>query len=227
LLNQQTHVGHGSAHTLCKHQRIPYTSDEQETEDITGIAEHEGFQTASCCEPRNRTRIDIVAAGDVGKYSHPSRRLIASLNLPRAEAILAARRHGRGARQFGGQPDLKAREEPPLTYSALALAFRRTAELTIRGGGKLYSNMAPMPTERMGPPPGASPPMRMTASWSGSKTVLPHTSLSHEDAPQSRAPLGPPQTDTVRRRSYAKSPCRSSSSLRVLRRQGAAKHKPR
>src|SRR5260370_770703 len=25
-----------------------------------------------------------------------------------------------------------------------------------------------MPTERMGPPPGASPPMRMTASWSGS-----------------------------------------------------------
>ena len=30
-------------------------------------------------------------------------------------------------------------------------------------------DMAPMPTERMGPPPGASPPMRMTASWSGSK----------------------------------------------------------
>src|SRR5258705_3262991 len=29
--------------------------------------------------------------------------------------------------------------------------------------------MALMPTERMGPPPGASPPMRMTASWSGSK----------------------------------------------------------
>ena len=28
---------------------------------------------------------------------------------------------------------------------------------------------AEMPTERMGPPPGALPPMRMTASWSGSK----------------------------------------------------------
>ena len=28
--------------------------------------------------------------------------------------------------------------------------------------------MALMPTERMGPPPGALPPMRMTASWSGS-----------------------------------------------------------
>jgi hypothetical protein len=40
--------------------------------------------------------------------------------------------------------------------------------LTIRGGGKPYSNMALMPTERMGPPPGALPPMRMTASWSGS-----------------------------------------------------------
>ena len=29
--------------------------------------------------------------------------------------------------------------------------------------------MALMPTGRMGPPPGASPPMRMTASWSGSE----------------------------------------------------------
>jgi hypothetical protein len=29
--------------------------------------------------------------------------------------------------------------------------------------------MALMPTERMAPPPGASPLMRMTASWSGSK----------------------------------------------------------
>ena len=40
--------------------------------------------------------------------------------------------------------------------------------MTIRGGGKPYSNMALMPTERMCPPPGALPPMRMTASWSGS-----------------------------------------------------------
>src|SRR5215470_14995459 len=31
------------------------------------------------------------------------------------------------------------------------------------------ADMAPMPTGRMGPPPGALPPMRMTASWSGSK----------------------------------------------------------
>src|SRR5271155_203643 len=34
-----------------------------------------------------------------------------------------------------------------------------------RGG----SNVALMPIERMGPPPGALPPMRMTASWSGSE----------------------------------------------------------
>jgi hypothetical protein len=49
------------------------------------------------------------------------------------------------------------------------LAFSADCRLTIRGGGKPYSNMALMPTERMGPPPGALPPMRMTASWSGSE----------------------------------------------------------
>src|SRR5882724_5800256 len=54
-------------------------------------------------------------------------------------------------------------------HLALTLGFRRTAELTIRGGGYRKTNMALMSTERMGPPPGASPPMRMTASWSGSK----------------------------------------------------------
>jgi hypothetical protein len=47
--------------------------------------------------------------------------------------------------------------------------------------------MAPMPTERMGPPPGASPPMRMTASWSGPN--LPNTSLRRAIRAQWRAPL--------------------------------------
>jgi hypothetical protein len=94
------------------------------------------------------------------------------------------------------------------------LAFRPTAVLTIRGGGTPYSNMALMPTERMGPPPGALPPMRMTASWSRIQTVLPHTSLWHEDAPQWQAPLGSSTDRHRRRRSYAKSPCRSSSFLR-------------
>src|SRR5437763_1393810 len=31
-----------------------------------------------------------------------------------------------------------------------------------------------MPTDRMGPPPGASPPMRMTASWSGLTDPTPY-----------------------------------------------------
>jgi hypothetical protein len=44
-----------------------------------------------------------------------------------------------------------------------------------------------MPTERMGPPPGASPPMRMTASWSGPN--LPNTSLRRAIRAQWRAPL--------------------------------------
>src|ERR1700720_2087123 len=46
-----------------------------------------------------------------------------------------------------------------------------------------------MPTERMGPPPGASPPMRMLHHGQD-QTTLPYTSLWHEDAPQWRAPLG-------------------------------------
>src|SRR4029079_4534083 len=37
----------------------------------------------------------------------------------------------------------------------------------IRGGGHPIATMAIMPDYRMDPPPGASPSMRMTASWSG------------------------------------------------------------
>src|SRR5215468_7020736 len=37
-----------------------------------------------------------------------------------------------------------------------------------------------MPTERMGPPPGALPPMRMTASWLGPEVDLPNTSLPRQ-----------------------------------------------
>jgi Transposase IS116/IS110/IS902 family len=118
---------------------------------------------------------------------------------------------------------LKAREEHSLTYSALVLAFKPTAELTIRGGGKPYSNVAPMSTRRMGPPPGASPPMRMTASWSRIKRSYRIQVCGTKMRPQWRAPFG--SSGTGQPRSHAKSPPRSSSSLRVLRRQGAAKHK--
>jgi hypothetical protein len=48
-------------------------------------------------------------------------------------------------------------------------SFSADCRIAIRGGGKPYSNVALMPIERMGPPPGALPPMRMTASWSGSE----------------------------------------------------------
>src|SRR5262249_57413327 len=96
----------------------------------------------------------------------------------------------------------------PLSYSALALGFRRTAELTIRGGGKPRFELALTPTGRLAPPPGASPPMRMTASWSG---------------PQ---PTYRIQGCGVRYGSIESSP-RISLYLRVLRRQGAAKHKRR
>jgi hypothetical protein len=77
-----------------------------------------------------------------------------------------------------------------LPYSALALAFRANCRLTIRGGGNRLLTWHEMPTERMGPPPGALPPMRMTASWSGSKADRPHTSLWREMRPNGEAPLG-------------------------------------
>src|SRR6516162_8193561 len=83
-----------------------------------------------------------------------------------------------------------------------------------------------MPTDRMGPPPGASPPMRMTASWSGSTDPTAYKSVARRCAPMASSPriLNRP-TGTNQTPRYAKSPSRSSSSLRVLRRQGAAKHK--
>jgi hypothetical protein len=73
--------------------------------------------------------------------------------------------------------------------------------------GKPYSNMALMPTERMGPSPGASPPMRMAASSSGSNDPTAYKSVARRCL-QWRAPLGS-STDRQapsRRRSYAKNP---------------------
>src|SRR6516164_9738469 len=52
--------------------------------------------------------------------------------------------------------------------------------LTIRGGVDPQHDVADMPTERMGPPPGALPPMRMTASWLGPEVDLPNTSLPRQ-----------------------------------------------
>src|SRR6201996_3876339 len=45
-----------------------------------------------------------------------------------------------------------------------------------------------MPTERMGPPPGASPPMRMTASWSGSNDPTVYKSVARRCTPMASSP---------------------------------------
>jgi hypothetical protein len=73
--------------------------------------------------------------------------------------------------------------------------FSTTAELTIRGGGKPYSNVALMPTERIGPPPGALPPMRMTASWSGSKRTYRIQVCGTKMRPIASSPSDPPRSD--------------------------------
>ena len=61
--------------------------------------------------------------------------------------------------------------------------------------------MAQMPTERMGPPPGASPPMRMTASWSGSKRTYRIQVCGAKMRPMASSPRTVTQTGAVRRRS--------------------------
>src|SRR5205085_11471072 len=72
-------------------------------------------------------------------------------------------------------------------------SFSADCRIAIRGGGKPYSNVALMPIERMGPPPGALPPMRMTASWSGSNDPTEYKCAARR-APQWRTPLGSQRT---------------------------------
>ena len=80
-------------------------------------------------------------------------------------------------------------EDTTQHHSALALVFRWRAESIIRGGGKPYSNMATdMPTRRMDPPPAASSPMRMTASWSGSNDPTAYKSVARDPRPMASSP---------------------------------------
>ena len=51
------------------------------------------------------------------------------------------------------------------------------------------------PTDRMGPPPGASPPMRMTASWSGSNDPTAYESVARRYAHFGELPSDSQQTD--------------------------------
>src|SRR5215472_12649293 len=55
-----------------------------------------------------------------------------------------------------------------------------------------------MPTDRMGPPPGALPPMRMTASWSGSNDPAVYKSVTRRSVPNGELPSDPQQTDRHR-----------------------------
>ena len=87
-----------------------------------------------------------------------------------------------------------------------------------------------MPTERMDPPPGALPPMRMTASWSGLNDPTAYKSVARRCA-QWRAPLGSSSIDRQApsgARSYAKSPiavhCRCAcSGVKALRNTSTAR----
>ena len=86
-----------------------------------------------------------------------------------------------------------------------------------------------MPTKRMGPPPGASPPMRMTASWSGPN--LPNTSLRRAIRAQWRAPLRSSRrriAGAIRRRASKKGPSpahrpSACSGVKALRNTSLAK----
>jgi hypothetical protein len=64
-----------------------------------------------------------------------------------------------------------------------------TAELRSEVAGSRIRTWHLMPTERMGPPPGALPPMRMTASWSGSNDPTAYKSVTRR-CTQWRALLG-------------------------------------
>jgi len=66
--------------------------------------------------------------------------------------------------------------------------------------------MAQMPTERMGPSPGALPPMRMTASWSGSKRTYRIQVCGAKMRPKASSPRIITQTGAVRRRSLEEKP---------------------
>src|SRR5205814_3288809 len=98
-------------------------------------------------------------------------------------------------------------------HSALALAFSTTAERRSEVAGSRIRTWHLMPTERMVPPPGASPPMRMTASWSGLTDPTAYKSVCgtklHPMASSPRIING----GTAQMPKLCKKPRRSSSSL--------------
>src|SRR6516165_12164143 len=103
----------------------------------------------------------------------------------------------------------------------------------IRGGVDPQHDVAEMPTERMGPPPGALPPMRMTASWLGPEVDLPNTSLSRQKMRQWRASLGssnrqaPSDAEAMQKAPVAVHHRSACSGVRALRNTSVAKRQSR
>ena len=110
---------------------------------------------------------------------------------------------------------------------ALALAFQHDCRIEIRGGGKPYSNLAPDADRKNGL---AARSFAADAHDRIMVRIQPSYRIQVCDTkmcPQWRAPLGSStdrQTSTDQAPKRCKRPPRSSSSIRVLRRQGAAKH---
>ena len=85
--------------------------------------------------------------------------------------------------------------------------FSGTAKLRSEVAGSRIRTWHLMPTDRMGPPPGASPPMRMIASWSGSNDPTAYKSVARRSVPNGELPSDPQHTGRqapIRHRSYAK-----------------------
>src|SRR5215468_10086010 len=86
-----------------------------------------------------------------------------------------------------------------------------------------------MPTERMGPPPGALPPMRMTASWLGPEVDLPNTSLPRQKMrPMASSPRilnrqAPSDAEAMQKAPVAVHHRSACSGVKALRNTSAAK----
>src|SRR5262249_59165244 len=104
--------------------------------------------------------------------------------------------------------------------------FSTTAELTIRGGGMPYSNLALDADRKNGP---AARSFAADAHDRIMVRIKPSCRIqvcSAKIRAHGELPSDPLQTGTYRSPKLCKKPHRSSSSLRVLRPQGAAKHSP-
>ena len=128
------------------------------------------------------------------------------------------------------------RDDHLVTYFGVRAVVERRLLIDDPRWREPVADMALMPTKRMGPPPGALPPMRMTASWSGSKrTDRIQVCGAKRCAPMASSPRiitqtynGRHQTREVRRKAHLLSivPPRAQGSRRCetqasLRRQAA------